>query len=44
MALTVRALRPGNAEDEATFRDINLEWIERFSIGGRAESAPAGNG
>jgi GNAT superfamily N-acetyltransferase len=30
MAVTVRALRPGNVEDEAAFRDINLEWIERF--------------
>ena len=30
MAVIVRALRPGNAEDEAAFRDINLEWIERF--------------
>ncbi|HEV7694413.1 MAG TPA: GNAT family N-acetyltransferase [Hyphomonadaceae bacterium] len=30
MAVVVRALRPGNAEDEAAFRDINLEWIERF--------------
>lgn len=30
MAVVVRALEPGNAEDEAAFRDINLEWIERF--------------
>jgi GNAT superfamily N-acetyltransferase len=30
MAVIVRALEPGNAEDEAAFRDINLEWIERF--------------
>lgn len=27
MALIVRAFQPG---DEAAFRDINLEWIERF--------------
>ena len=27
MAVTVRGFRPG---DEAAFRDINLEWIERF--------------
>jgi GNAT superfamily N-acetyltransferase len=30
MAVTVRALEPGNARDEAAFRDINLEWIETF--------------
>jgi GNAT superfamily N-acetyltransferase len=30
MAVTVRPLQPGNAKDEAAFRDINLEWIERF--------------
>ncbi len=27
MAVTVRAFQPG---DQAVFRDINLEWIERF--------------
>ena len=27
MAVVVRAFKPG---DEAAFRDINLEWIERF--------------
>lgn len=29
MAVVVRAFRPG---DEAAFRDINLEWIERFFV------------
>ena len=32
MAVVVRALQPGNAADEAAFRDINLEWIERFFV------------
>lgn len=27
MSVTIRSFRPG---DEAAFRDINLEWIERF--------------
>lgn len=29
MSIIVRDFRPG---DEATFRDINLEWIERFFV------------
>ena len=29
MAVVVRAFRPG---DEAAFRDINFEWIERFFV------------
>lgn len=29
MAVVVRAFQPG---DEAAFRDINLEWIERFFV------------
>ena len=27
MSVAIRSFRPG---DEAAFRDINLEWIERF--------------
>jgi GNAT superfamily N-acetyltransferase len=32
MPVVVRALQPGNAADEAAFRDINLEWIQRFFV------------